>query len=316
MLARQKVTQPPRGKNWTFTLNNYTEEEESKIIKLQDDPQIKFIIVGKEVGSQNQTPHLQGYVQFHMRKYFNAVKALIGERAHIELAKGSPDQNVEYCSKEGNILIETHLRNPEIRLNKEEECQTIINDACIMEPQEFMKSHAAFYLFHKPIYERFFKEKSQERQNIWCGSLAAKNFWIYGPPSTGKSRLAYTGYEVTQIYPKSIDNNWEGFVQDKIKRVIIDNFQKRYKNRTDVITQLLKWADRYPFMGHTKDAEIWISPTYQLFVVSHYSIDQCGFDLLNTCSLQERFTEVNWDKDYGTLEDYFKAQQEKLTTTN
>lgn len=90
------------GKHWCFTLNNYTAAEQIHLSTLINNPQVSYLIYGREVG-ENNTPHLQGYVSFTLRKRLNNVKDLIGARCHLEVARGTPTQNREYCSKEGDF---------------------------------------------------------------------------------------------------------------------------------------------------------------------------------------------------------------------
>jgi len=82
-------------RNWCFTVNNYTEDD---IRKAKNLP-CKYIIFGKEVG-ESGTPHLQGYVQLAKRTRLTGVKKLINNQVHWEPAKGTPQQNIEYCSKQ------------------------------------------------------------------------------------------------------------------------------------------------------------------------------------------------------------------------
>lgn len=89
----------PGNRSWCFTLNNYSEAEERNI----QDAEAKYLIYGREVGD-NQTPHLQGYVQFSNGKSLSAAKAAIGDRAHMEVARGTPEQNIAYCSKNGDVF--------------------------------------------------------------------------------------------------------------------------------------------------------------------------------------------------------------------
>lgn len=49
-----------KGLYWTFTLNNYTAEEEGSMMDALAE-QCIYLIVGKEVGEEG-TPHLQGYL--------------------------------------------------------------------------------------------------------------------------------------------------------------------------------------------------------------------------------------------------------------
>ena len=64
-----------------------------------------YAIVGKEM-SASGTRHLQGFVHFKTKKYLKALKKLIGNTAHLEMAKGSDVQNKLYCEKEGCVMLE------------------------------------------------------------------------------------------------------------------------------------------------------------------------------------------------------------------
>lgn len=88
-----------RGKRWCFTINNYTEADIERLRGLD----YEYLIFGKEEGEQEHTPHLQGFVVLKNRKTFNSVKKMIGEQAHIELARGSNAEASDYCKKDGNF---------------------------------------------------------------------------------------------------------------------------------------------------------------------------------------------------------------------
>lgn len=89
-----------RARRFCLTLNNYTEKEEFEIHEHMTHK--LFWIIGKEIGSENNTPHLQIYFE---SKNPIAVKTIKNwnNRLHIEVAKGSRRQNYNYCSKEGNF---------------------------------------------------------------------------------------------------------------------------------------------------------------------------------------------------------------------
>lgn len=88
------------GKVWCFTLNNYVETELVSLRESLSKEEVRYAVFGKEKGSEG-TPHLQGYVSFRKVKRFNAVKRLVGERCHLERAKGNEEQNYDYCTKDG-----------------------------------------------------------------------------------------------------------------------------------------------------------------------------------------------------------------------
>lgn len=90
-----------RSRKWSFTLNNFTEEE---ITQLHSTFQNCKIIFGEETG-ESGTPHLQGYLEFTDAKTMTSVKKILGtDRVHLEPAKKNRQANINYCSKEGNVL--------------------------------------------------------------------------------------------------------------------------------------------------------------------------------------------------------------------
>lgn len=92
-----------RARRWSWTLNNYTEEEQlsldQAVERLED---LDYLIYGIESGVEG-TPHLQGYLEVAKKLSFQRVKELIGlQRLHLEASKGSQKQNLTYCKKDGN----------------------------------------------------------------------------------------------------------------------------------------------------------------------------------------------------------------------
>lgn len=89
-------------KNWCFTINNPTEEDKTRLHGLRDNNDIKFVVFQLESGD-NGTPHYQGYLQLDKKKRLAQVKLYIGDRAHLEVARGSPDDNITYCTKQPRL---------------------------------------------------------------------------------------------------------------------------------------------------------------------------------------------------------------------
>lgn len=101
-----------------FTLNNYTEDEVSKLKSWINETNVEFAIVGKEVGEQG-TPHLQGFVAtkpVYLKAREGTLlkwKAMPGlQRAHLEAARGSDLDSEKYCEKEGDLLIKVGTPGP------------------------------------------------------------------------------------------------------------------------------------------------------------------------------------------------------------
>ena len=89
------------SKNWCFTLNNYTDDDITRINGLvASEPRVAYVIYGKEVG-ESGTPHLQGFVSLKQRTRLAQVKTIIGSNPHLEVAR-NVNASVEYCKKEGD----------------------------------------------------------------------------------------------------------------------------------------------------------------------------------------------------------------------
>lgn len=84
------------AKNWVFTLNNYTQEDEQQI----QDYDFNYIIYGHEIAPTTGTPHLQGYFQLKTKKRLEYLKKRLPNKIHLEKAYGSYDSNRQYCSKD------------------------------------------------------------------------------------------------------------------------------------------------------------------------------------------------------------------------
>lgn len=94
-----------------FTHNNFTEEDWNKIkltwTRLKDE--INYAIVGQEVAPTTGTKHLQGYISIKKDgrkcglRWWKSVLGL-GDKVHIENARGHDKHSKKYCSKEGNFF--------------------------------------------------------------------------------------------------------------------------------------------------------------------------------------------------------------------
>ncbi len=99
------------ARRWVFTLNNYTEEDVERIKEYLTPDVCNYAVVGKEIGEQNNTQHLQGFVHFRGRKTLVALKKNIGN-AHFEVARGSDEDNQNYCRKGEDLLVEVGTPAP------------------------------------------------------------------------------------------------------------------------------------------------------------------------------------------------------------
>ena len=91
------------GRNYCFTRNNWEEEDIAPMEEFLKES-CTYYIVGKEVGEEKETPHLQGYCQLKKKTRLKVIGdqwvARLGCRPHIESCKGNAQSNITYCSKE------------------------------------------------------------------------------------------------------------------------------------------------------------------------------------------------------------------------
>lgn len=104
-----------QSRKWCFTINNYAESDYRNLIDIGGSLErngLRYLVVGRERGSDNGTPHLQGYIIFNDRKRLGGVKSVIGSRAHCEASRGSEVQASEYCKKDGDFSEFGELSRP------------------------------------------------------------------------------------------------------------------------------------------------------------------------------------------------------------
>lgn len=101
-----------RSRGYCFTINNYLPEDEQRLRSLagQGGP-CTYVVWQREKAPETGTRHLQGYAYFVSPKDFGAVRKLFQRsngayHASIFVAKGSPEQNIRYCTKEDTRLDE------------------------------------------------------------------------------------------------------------------------------------------------------------------------------------------------------------------
>jgi len=101
-------------KRWCFTVSCDKVREEAEtplsmeecraVLMFEKEAECQYLIVGCEVGEDGYE-HLQCYVQLKKKKSMNQMKALFKcNSMHLEIARGSGEENKVYCSKGGNFL--------------------------------------------------------------------------------------------------------------------------------------------------------------------------------------------------------------------
>lgn len=207
---------------WVFTLNNYSDIEYQVITETDCD----YLVIGKEVG-ENGTPHLQGYLYKQSKMSQKQLKKIM-PRAHLEVAGGTPKQNYEYCTKEGNFEEfgtmprqgkRTDIEDVKDTLKTTGRIQDVIEKCTNLQQLKFAET-AVKYLEKK----RNFKPEV---------------IWLYGQSGSGKTRTAYEMMPDCYRKTNSSGQWWDGY--DAHPDVLIDDF----KDGTLTYSSLLELLDRY-----------------------------------------------------------------------
>ena len=84
------------AKKWCFTLNNWTAED-LEMLKNTNVPLCHKMMFQSEIGENESTPHLQGWIEF--KKKHRPLEVFKSTRIHWEKMNGSIQSNIEYCGK-------------------------------------------------------------------------------------------------------------------------------------------------------------------------------------------------------------------------
>lgn len=222
-------------RRWCFTINNPTPEEEDAVKNLA--PDAKYLICGREVG-ENGTPHLQGFVNLKKTTRMGALKARLGGRGHFEPARGDDCSNRDYCSKGGDILIESG------EVSKQGKRNDLHDAVCTLKQT---KSLAAVAAAHPETYVKF--SRGLRELLLISPEMTTPRKWktevnvLVGPPGCGKSR--YCLETAPDAYWKPRGKWWDGY--DGHSDVILDDFYGWLP-----FDDMLRLCDRYPLRVETK----------------------------------------------------------------
>lgn len=274
--AFHKMPESRRRRDYVFTLNNYTPEDEEYLKTVE----CKYLTYGREVG-ENGTPHLQGYIRWDDKKSFRYTKDMLGQRYHIEWRKGTCDQAIAYCHKDGDIV--EYGKKPMSQTEKGEtqkrKWREIIKWSEDGETKKLKEEYPNIYFLHQEKIRRLNAIKPEMLQ----GDLI--NEWHYGKPGCGKSYTCQTKYP--DAYRKNINKWWDNYEDEET--VIIEEWEPS-SNR--LLQHLKIWADRYPFRAEMKGSSRVIRPK-RVVITSNYTIGECcGGDKALEDALKRRFRVV------------------------
>lgn len=288
------------AKNWCFTLNNYTAEEQTTILNA---PGLHYLVIGREVG-ESGTRHLQGFLQLVDKKRPNQVKAILGtDRVHLEKARGTPVQAADYCKKDGDYQEVGELRGAtsgekRTRDDLAIEYSEAIKRGGVDGITEFADSNPGVYAFSGHTLLRNYQAAILPKLRPECSVT-----WIVGPPGVGKSHSAWSKYP-TAFSKEPRNKWWTGYLGQE--QVIIDDLGK---DSID-ITHLLRWFDKWPVSVETKGGNMGLLAS-KFIVTSNFRPDEIYpyHDQLPALLRRMRVVEKNARDDVVFDVDYISGEE-------
>ena len=257
-------TQPApdlRRRRFTFTLNNYREED---VTAMKSNQAIRYAVLGREIAPNTSTPHLQGYFETFKSYSITAVRKVVNSSAHYEFAIANYLQNRTYCIKEGDYEEwgEPATVTQTSQGNKEQNRWTLALKAA--REGDIDSIPADIQIRYLPNLEKL------RVRNMKPEKRSMRGDWLYGPPGTGKSTLAWELFP--DAYPKLLNKWFEGYRPDDEghKVMILDDFGKHHA----VLGSHLKiWAHEHPVITEAKGMSLPLK-VERVIVTSNYTPEQ------------------------------------------
>lgn len=242
-----------QARAWQITINNPVEKnmEHEKIKEiLTSVPSMVYWCLCDEIGAEG-TPHTHIFFKTRNAIRFSTLKNRF-PTAHIEVAKGSPQDNRDYIRKEGkwkdSDKAETNLCDtfsefgslPQPHQGKRTDLSILFdmiengfsNAEILRANTDYIKYLNYIERTRQALREEEFKNKWREIECIY----------VYGETNTNKTRTWMERYGYENVYRITNYNGnaiWDGYRSQDV--VIFEEYRSQI-----LISELLTWCEGYP----------------------------------------------------------------------
>ena len=262
---------------YCFTINNPSIADDLELELLKDN--VDYLIYGKECGELG-TPHYQGYVRFAHPVTSRRVSSLLS-RAHVERAKGNAQQNINYCSKDGDF-VEHGERPASSKSDKKQMWKDIIKWAEEGDIEKIKEDYPhAYFLHNKKILDL------RQRASLIIQGQLEHEWWV-GPTGTGKSSKLWAEYP--DHYGKSLNKWWDGYSDESVVAI-----EEMTPEAGKYLAHFIKiWADRYPFSPEIKGGQLKKIRPKKIIVLSNYTPEECFSNEQDLLPIKRRFKVIHF----------------------
>lgn len=209
-MAQKKIT------DWCVTF--YDQEE---VVAIR--PYCSYIVVGDEVCPHTGRLHYQSFVQLKTPRTLQQLKAII-PTAHLEPRRGSVEEAMSYCMKDGVFHQEGQVKDHPGR-GFRTDLEQFVEDAKTQD-------RASMYAAHTDVMIRYPRAYAQVRDDFALPRVRPTRLrWLYGDSGTGKSTFVVLrscrlfadqpgdGSGRNEIYDKSPESSWwDGYRGQRVIR--------------------------------------------------------------------------------------------------
>jgi len=206
----------------------------------------------------------------------------LNSTAHWEIAKGTTDQNVTYCQKDGQYVEYGDKPKSRAQIGKDNKARWADIIKCAEEgtakehyPQEYLRFNGTIIRMHQP--------KLESNEEL-CG------LWYYGESGTGKSKAAREHFP--GAYDKNLNKWWDNYRHEPF--VIMDDLD--HFHAPQMGPALKRYADHYPFRAEVKGSSMMVRPK-KIIVTTQYTIEELWpYDQSMQDAIRRRFKVVRFFK--------------------
>ncbi len=289
-----------KAKYFCFTINNPSAYCKSCCYKLQTNDNVDYLIFGTEGSEECRTLHYQGFVCFKKRVLGTKLKRLLGDRAHIEVAKSHDlKKSAVYCKKEGRFNETGVLPQRGEGQGRRSDLLAIRSEIIAgASARQIADDHFPTWVIHRRSFQEYRSLLAPAR------TFPSEVTVYFGTTGVGKTRRVVDSEPDLWISPDNSLAWFNGYIGQEA--VLFDDFVGCPMNRIDF---LLKLLDRYPMQVPTKGGFINWCPQ-RIYFTSNLKPEEWfpGLNPLRFAALLRRLKTVTEMTDFFMIDEDEKSE--------